>query len=584
MRDIILQHRLPPGMEYVPGTYQFSVPGIGQGGTFETVDDPFLQGRWVTQPISPLDSILQNVGLVGSKDVSNNIVNIKFDVALGCSFRARSRPIFRLLGRSNCGDRLLPSITKRAPRVRLRGADPNFRTNLNITDLNINPCNSATQTINASGSITQGTTTGMDSITITLPPYAMLVPGSYNPLLNLPAATPVETTTGTETLITVPLQTLNVGDNFAFSLDVVFGDNGSTCDTDEYSIETASTIELFCDALDDFCSVKSVASSQTRDINIVKPELTFGTFDGELTLDPATDQAFGSFTVEVCNSGAPVMANDTVKFGIYEDVDMDGSRTQDDSLLSIIAEPLDADLNTGECITLMVMDTFASGSICKIIGVIAPDIGCVCDEDPSAQLRPEIIIDFDMEPEVCSRGPVDFGPDPIDGYEYEWVSVNSSDLTALSSTTTTPVTYTAIQNTTGAPIEVQYALRTSVASCFAFDTVTVTVFPEMFDSLSVQACIGDPFNLPAPMAGGTNFMWDHTTNLTFPGPDSGFVILDPVSVDTVYKLNYIDANGCPGSHIVNVNAIDCGTAFTALGDTVWFDFNKDGMQDPNEPG
>ena len=36
-------------------------------------------------------------------------------------------------------------------------------------------------------------------------------------------------------------------------------------------------------------------------------------------------------------------------------------------------------------------------------------------------------------------------------------------------------------------------------------------------------------------------------------------------------------------NVYNLTGLDCGTTMAAIGDTVWFDFDQDGIQDPGEP-
>jgi len=234
----------------------------------------------------------------------------------------------------------------------------------------------------------------------------------------------------------------------------------------------------------------------------------------------------------------------------------------------------------GETVKIMGQQAVTPGALCKLLAVINPQTTCACELNVSNQIDAQIENVFEMEVEVCADTDLEIGPDAVAGIDYEWLSVNSSNLAALSSTTSTPTTFN-FDNTTGSDIVWQYALRTSFGNCFSFDTIEVTVFPKEIVNLNVAACEGEAFTLPGPLS-GSEFSWSPMTNLT--PPDSNFPVLDPVPMGGAqYTVTYADANGCPAERVINIAAIGCAPN-TGIGDTVWFDINEDGLQDPMEPG
>lgn len=314
-----------------------------------------------------------------------------------------------------------------------------------------------------------------------------------------------------------------------------------------------------------------------------KPVLRFDNIMANLTLDPMTGSATAIFKTRICNYGATYNAGNTITYALYDDVDANGDLTPDDTLVSTLSHVLTQSLSAFQCITVNDTIIYPAGAICTLLGVMNPDLTCTCDQAISAQVKPTINVIFDTALEICSGDMIQIGPLPTVNYDYEWLSVGGSSLALLSATNTTQVTFSQ-NNATGADIITKYALRTSTGSCFAYDTVCITVHPARMDSIVVSTCLNGDFSLPAPPAGGSNFNWVPSLGLSFPGPDSGFAVVDSVIASQIYNLDYIGADGCSASWIVNLMAVDCGTALTALGDTVWFDFNEDGLQDPFEPG
>ena len=283
------------------------------------------------------------------------------------------------------------------------------------------------------------------------------------------------------------------------------------------------------------------------------------------------------YTLQVLNNSTIGLPMGTViPLKIYEDVDNSGTPTLADILLSTDAIIIDS-IAPGRTFELMASDTFAAGSACTLIAVLDPDTACVCSLEPSNQLQPQIKFSFPREIEICSNTDTLIGPSPVPGYDYTWLPVGGSFMGALDDPDTTQTTFQ-YRNLSDAPIVYQYALRAISQSCYVYDTLTITVFPEKFDSVVVPACLGIPILLPGPIS-GSGFMWSPAAGLDdatlmFP------TVLNPM-MDQRYSLTYTDENGCPGSLLVDLVIINC-VAGTALGDTVWFDINMNGIYDPGE--
>ena len=480
-----------------------------------------------------------------------------------------------------CGDPLNP-IIKPSRRVRTSNFIPNFDVDIALDDLLMNPCNMDTIASNVSMTLTSGMATTLDSIKMNLPPGIIYVSGSYMAGQNASSNAPVVIDMPGNQMLIWPIDMLvNAGGQIDFSVELTTRDAAQKCLAYELQVYAYARTNEFCGPTE--CSISIIAGEGQQTIEIIKPDLDFTLFDGMLTLNPSSGEADLMVSAEVCNSGAFLAAGGEIQIDIYEDNDLSGDRSMGDAFLFSLTETMASDLGPGDCVSFAGMATFNAGDVCTIIGVLNPDSTCVCSELPSGQLRPAIKIDFPQDLEVCSDDPLMIGPDPVSGYQHEWYGINGAPEGALSSTLGTPVTFTAI-NTTGADIIHQYVLFSSTKNCYALDTITIILHAKPLDEINVQACIGFAYQLPSPPPGSINPMWSMTTGLTFPDPmDMTVATIDPVTVDEIITLTYTDPNGCPGELIVNLSAIDCGTAVAGLGDTVWFDINEDGIQDDNEP-
>jgi len=588
VRDLALLFNLSPrGQTYVPGSMMLANPSPALGGNFVSIADPreYLPNRFRLNVTSAIDPVLGTEGLVGSKEPENSVVTFRFQVDTDCGYVSGQRAFFLLGGSNSCLNRL-PSVRRRSGPTLLRGSEPSLDVDVGPADLALNACNMETATTSVKITVGESAITDLDSVRLLLPPGLVYVQDSYVPGINAPAGNnpPVIIDNGGQILILPLIPGLMPGEMVAFDVDVITADEAEVCGDEEIVVQVYSTFEDICDG--EVCSVGDLSGQAIQTVFIEKPDLDFDLLDGDITLDPGSGTATANFTAQLTNFGFPIDAGNSVTVDIYEDVDNNGAFSDGiDLYLFSIDTMLMAPLGPGASITITDMATFPASDICTVIGVLNPETTCNCNITSSNTFRPEIIFEYQTEYDVCSGEQVTIGPMAITGYDFEWLSVSSSDLGNLSDTEDTPTVFTAPANNSGVPITLQYTLRTSNAPCFDDQVVSVTIAPAVMDVISVQACMDAPYNLPTvndPNA--RNFVWSPSAGLTI-SPDGQFATVNNVSASQIYTLTYeIGNGGCPATYAVDLTAINCGGANTALGDTVWFDFNEDGLQDPAEPG
>jgi len=291
--------------------------------------------------------------------------------------------------------------------------------------------------------------------------------------------------------------------------------------------------------------------------------------------------------IVVDDNGQVIENNGLVQQDVSQDINIElYSDDNNNGFVDIGTDPLvttvveNATILPGQSVTITGSVPLPPTGLCNVIGAINNETTCTCNSSSSNQIKVEIENNFEDMVEVCSGDLVSIGPDAISGYDYEWVGVGSASEAALSSTTMTMTDFQ-FDNNSGSNIVWDYALRSSFETCYSFDTVQVTLFPNNDATVSPQACIGSSFLLPGPGA-GTNFVTTPSTGLDDPNSSTPEV-LDIVAGSTTYTMTYDDENGCPTERIFNLIGITCAPN-TGIGDTVFFDTNMDGIQDLDEVG
>lgn len=586
VRNFSLFFSLPPGQAFLPGSMMFSYPSPALGGSYVTVGDPVeVSPNNFRLDVSTLDPVLDTEGLVGAKDPDNSIVSVKFQAETECGYVSGSRARFILRSQNSCGDPIRP-VRRRSGRVRIRPDEPNLAVEIEPANLALNACNIDTTTSGILITVESGEINNLDSVRMLLPPGINYIADSYVPGTNaIPGNNPVIIRQeGGQTVLVWPFMTgLGEGDIVTFDVDLSATDVGQLCTESEVIVEAFASFEAACG--DEICTVGELSGDGVQSISIQKADFDFDFVDGSITLNPDDGTATADFSVKLTNFGFGLDAGNTVAVDIYEDVNNNGSFDEGtDLFLFQLDTTLVTSLLPGACILISDQATFPAVNVCTVIGVLDPDRTCTCSELPSETFRPEIIFEYETEYAVCSGETVQIGPAPVAGYDFTWLSVNGSDLGNLAATDNSPTIFTAPTNSSGNPITVEYRLRTANAPCFDDQLVSVTIAPAIMEVQNISACQGTSYDLPTVnIPEASNFSWLPQAGLTI-SPDGQFATIDNVSASGTYTLSYEVGDGCPATFIVNVTAVDCGGATTELGDTVWFDFNENGLQDPLEPG
>lgn len=587
LRNFVLKYETSGGFSEIPGTLEYLYPYDTVSGSWTQIPDSLVvqQSNGVVRiELYRLDSVLQNLGLIGTTDFTflKSKIGVRFKMLSECDTRPKHAGIrFRAEGYNNCGDRLEPVIKKSANYI-ISNNTPSFRIDGRIVAPELMPCSNNLLTIPFSGRITSGATNGLtDSISIYLPQGLFYVDGSYNPVVNSASVEPVKVMhSGGQELIW-PFLNLNAGDAISFSIDITTIDSVSTlCGPQSIIYETFNSFTAECQTDNSMCVVRNTTSYESFDVEIRKANLEFNDFESTIYLDGSSNAQL-NIHAELCNDGSLIEAGEFITIYLYDDSDGSGFVSPSDLIIDTLEIQIDQNVDYGDCFIVDETISILASAYCRIFAVINDEEQCNCSLAVSELADLELTQLFNAEPEVCNGDSVEIGPAATPGVSYEWVGVNGANVALLSRTDTTPVTFSQM-NSTSSDLITTYVLRSTLSSCYYYDTVSIRVYPEMSENFEVIACEGTSYALPAPEAGGFNFMWTPSDNLIFPGPDSGFAVIESADSNITYQLIYTDKNGCQAINNYVVMVQNCGNFPATIGDYVWFDLNKDGIQDSVE--
>jgi SdrD B-like domain/GEVED domain len=587
LNNINLQYELPGGMVMVPGSFQYLYPSPASGNPSDA-----LPSAWITAPNQPTNiygttylvnatnqghPILSTTGLVGTTDIGKNFMFVKFKVNTTCSFMAGSAINFLSWAHDAC-DRVTNYRYSPSKKLNIEGTPEVYRTEINVDPTAMNPCLAEKKTINAGFAILNGSvpTSGDDSVRVILP-----IGLNYSQTLSMDntqlSGPSIKSENGQQVIYWKVNSGLIGGTVVNWAFEISSTDAGQVCNQPyEIIVQTFRSSSASCQGT--VCSIRILSDEARSTVTFVKPKLSISSFAAASKAMPPTQEEV-SYQIKIKNDGEAIPAGTVTKIEVYAD-NGNGDVGSGDVLL-FTATTTDA-IPSGGIAVLSGKALVNAGSTCALIAMVNPLTTCTCEKMESFVVKPLLDIPFGPRTlSICSNQKTsNLGPEPLSNHTYGWIPINGANITALSSTTSTPITFklrnTGTQNQTHT-----YVLRTLRNNdCYVFDTLSVTVYPEIADSTTFTVCSNADFKLAGP-TNGSQYQWVPATNLSNIADPQASVI-GGVSTATKYTLNYIDANGCPAVYIAKINVTDCGS--TALGDTVWYDKNVNGLQDIGEPG
>ena len=575
LNDIHLYFRLPPNMSYQYGSMELLYP---VSGSYQTIADPTKKWGGLEINVSEQEATLASTGLPGTIQIGQNVLKVRFKVQTECNYSSGSRVKFLSYAYNPCGDfanyRFSP-----APKHHINGVSTPFASSINIQGLTLNACAEDNSTLNISMSLASGSqaTGSSDSVAIILPPGVRYVSNSYTPISNAVVTNPMIEVVDDYEIVYVDLKDgVTSGNSIQFRIDIEAFDVGQDCRDYDITVQSFNSQNAMCVGTASPCNVRVVSSETSKNITIEKPSYTID-WNNAMATPISADTLSLAYTVTLQNNAAtPIDSTVGVVVEIYNDTDGDGRYSTGD--VKVGTSVFNSNIGALETIVLTDTVNIHVSQICNLLAVVNPETACACSEDESFLIDAELNNTFTRETSICSNGTVIFGPETVTGYTYEWFGINGADINALSTITNSPTQFT-YDNNTGGEVIWEYVVRIiSGANCYSYDTMKITVYPEIDDAVTSGTCVGFPTTLNGPA--GSIGVWSPTTNVNdVNDPNSG---LSGISTTTTYTWTYTDPKGCTAYFRQTVALTGCSPR-TMIGDYVWRDDNRDGIQDTGEP-
>jgi len=588
---IFLRWSLPLGQEIVPGCIQLGYPvRPGMDTVWISTSAPqLLYGNTYQLNVTDQDTaVLKKKGLIGTKDVTRNFLLVRFKAVTTCDYASGSLVEFLAWGEDPCGA-IANYRTTLAPKLKIYGVTEGVKSTINFNAALFNACKGTEDSVKVTISYAIGSqpTGPTDSARIILPIGMHYKPGSYLPVLNatVPSISPsnprVEVVSGQEIIYIDLLEGITGGTDVKFNFEVYVTDAGKVQQCGDYKVrlETFNRQSAYCTSSMMSCVIRAIQSSAEQNFTIEKADLYLKNLEASATAFPPGSEIL-NYCVDIMNMGASIDSGIITTIQFYEDFNNNGSvDVGTDFYLGTATTALP--IPGGSTVKICGSITIPSGHSCRILAYLDPDITCTCSESTSLQESVKLINSFQPDFEVCSGEVIPvIGPQPLANISYQWINIGGAQLGALGNPLATPTSFNYI-NTTTTQIHWQYYLRQlRGGQCVSTDTVNIAINPTKRDSLVSQVCKGLDFVLPGPL-GYTHYSWTPAVNLSDPNIATP-TVQGGISSDQVFELSFTDEKGCPGYYKFSGNVVNCSR--TSVGNFVWKDLNKNGIQNAGEPG
>jgi hypothetical protein len=575
LNDINLYFSLPSNMTYKTGSMQLLYPVTG---SYKKMADPQPMWDGYSINVSKQDPLLSTKGLPGTIQIGKNVAKVKFKVQTQCNYTSGSRVKFLSYAFDPCGDfanyRFSP-----APKHHINGVSVPFASSVNVQNLSLNACAKDNSTLDISLSLSSSSQPigPKDSVAIILPAGVRYVNNSYTPISNAVTTAPlIETKNGTQVIYIDLKDGVTSGNNVQFKIDIEAFDIGQDCRDYDITIQSFNSQNAFCATTSSNCNVRVISSGVSKKITIEKPSYTIN-WNSAMATPISSDTLSLAYSVIVQNNTAiPIDSTVGVVVEIYNDTNGDGRFSSGDT--KVATSWFKTNINALQTLTLTDTVNIHANKLCNLLAVINPQTACACSEDESFLIDAELNNTFPREASVCSNEPVTFGPNLVSGYTYQWFGLGGAAISALNATLTSPVQFT-YDNNTGVEIVWDYVVRmVSGAGCYSYDTMQITIYPEINNIVTTGTCAGFPTTLNGPA--GTSGIWTPSTNVA--NVNNPISSLTGITSTTTYTWTYTDSKGCPAYYRQTVALTGCSQR-TMIGDYVWRDDNRNGVQDAGEP-
>ncbi len=532
--DILASVKLPQGLTISPGSAQVSYPA---GAAWQPVADPAaLAGNLFLWKINDILPALAANGLPGVDEQPKNRIKIRFKVVAECGFVAESQPVFATEGREPCGAQT-NLLRKTGDPIHLAGVSPGYSAQVSLSPAsgqNLPLTCGQKVKLNAQ-IILSGQPLPGDSITVTLPPGASYVAGSYAAGAGGPVGPPVFF--GQKGRL--PLPTGQTAVNFSFEIRY---DSPAGCLDAAVLLQVQSATTALCAATGQPCGVLVANGSALWFLPTANPEL-------QLTSLVVVENSPGHWGIDATVSNPSSIDAPSPVLQLFNDIDGNGQAGAGDVLLGTFN--LNAPLPAGQ--TGHVLGDLIGNPpfLCQLVAVIPAAENCLCSpaEVPISQN-----LTFEHLPLVFCLPVVSqkIGVDSLPGATYSWTSAAGQ----IGCATCAKTGFTFPPNwQPGASIEL-VLIEKQPGGCERKHIFPIS-FGASFDltASDLTLCLGESTTLSAQSSAGGIFLWS--------GPGADGKATQTVSVKPVataaYSVTVTLSSGCTGVETETITVFPADT-------------------------
>jgi len=554
---------LPPGMDYVPGSWQADYPS-GEN-MWNTVSDPTpsgvnIFGDILTLTDNDVEAYLVANGLPGiSSSLDSNQVSIRFDIIIGCDeFVSGSSIYFETKANDPCESTVSSGYAQSSPIV-IENANPADYAQFTLIPGELDyPCDGEEIPLIVTG-INLSQTNGesfMSQYCMIIPPEFTYTPGSFtfvNPSSYIPNNV-TETDLGgglIEICADVPD---GLGPNEAFSVStLVTPDPTAGCGEVLLSGQVTSLVEgMYCAITDDTCTVYvDNTVNSTIPYNMVPP---FTMSDIEMSVECDDDPANTTYNFDLALLGVGQDFSGIISVEFYRDIDLNGQLDAYDPFLN--STTVNANIPSGSTVNETGSVTLPENVSCPVIVKLDFDSNCECseiifnyDEAPT----PDFLADFDEPPLLCSGDSLNLTV--CSGYGYTLspsaggtIVQNGADMSIILNPgygVSSPVTLNVTSQQAGCSGSFYLEMYQVEELDFGYYG-----YQEVCNDLCSELYLGLPFQLSGQVA----VSWSPTTYLDDPTSESPNIC--PTAVGQIdYAVSITLPNGCVQEDTVSVNVL-----------------------------
>lgn len=517
--------KLPPGLTIVPGSSQIQYPS--PSGTWTNIVNPGTEpGNIYLWKIEDILPALTN-GLPGFPEEPNNAFRIRFRVIAECGFVANAQPIYGVDGIQPCGS-FTNSLRKPDEPINLEGVNPAYGVDINLSPTSTSVSCGEDFEI-AVQLLLQGTPAPNDSIYFTLPTGVSYVAGSYQPVQNAPAGTPLQVG---QTLQWGYNSGLSSGSVVKFNIKVKYS-NAAGC-LDKFIIaQTRQKTEGFCATINQACGVYIATGEALLQIPSVNPDLKLSSFT------PGAVSTGGGFNFEAVLENPGMVAAENAVLQLWIDANGNGKPDPGEQLLKTLN--YNQTIAPGATATQGGNLNIPLEDLCKLLAVLPADENCACA--PKYFPIDGLVVNQGTFAR-CAVEPVTIGVMNTTGHFYTWQPTTLLSCNACPETTFTPDAnvqngdfFTFVLFETAGTCTIEHRFEIRYGEALGINTPDQLV------------CKGDSVILQAS-PGGT-YQW------TGPGvnPTAQQQILFPTSSAT-YSVTVTLSAGCTGTDVVKVDVLE----------------------------